>query len=317
MQLDTTSISVAVWMVTYNHAAYIRQAVDSVMAQRTNFRFKLFIGEDYSTDETRNLCIALRDMYSDQIELLLNDHNIGAKENALRIYKRCFDSGAKYIALLEGDDYWTDPDKLQKQYDILEKHPEYALCHHAFDVIQDGGLIVTKDRNRLNSLKPIIEFEDILEFSYPKTLSVMFRSAALSKFPLIEFLNLDNDVGDIIIWPLILLNGKGYFLNENMGCYRSNSGGITNSMVSDQVVTRSKISILEKILSRGMYPNRSLLREYLAKHYFALFFYRRSLTHFFYSLFNLLRSKYLFHRIDINNRVTIGRLLVGLFARHG
>lgn len=119
---------VSVWMVTFNHQDYIAQAVESVMMQQTDFNVHLFIGEDFSSDNTRVICQSLKQKYPDQISLFLNEKNLGPIKNASNIYKACFNSGAKYIAMLEGDDYWTDPLKLQMQVDFMEANPSIGAC---------------------------------------------------------------------------------------------------------------------------------------------------------------------------------------------
>src|SRR5947209_2333706 len=96
----------AIWMVTYNHEKYITKALESVIKQEVNFKIKLFISDDRSTDKTIQICESFVLKYPDTIELIINDTNIGPEKNGLKTYYRCFQSGAKYIALLEGDDYW-------------------------------------------------------------------------------------------------------------------------------------------------------------------------------------------------------------------
>src|SRR5664279_2965814 len=97
---------VAVFMVTYNHEKYIAQSIESVLMQKTTFPFKLFIGEDCSTDNTRSICLEYFKQEPEKIELYLNEKNIGAIKNSHQIYKACYYSNAKYVAMLEGDDCW-------------------------------------------------------------------------------------------------------------------------------------------------------------------------------------------------------------------
>src|SRR5271157_958173 len=126
---------VAVFMVTYNHEQFIAQAIESVMMQKTNFPYKLFIGEDCSTDGTADICRNLKSKYKDRIELHINQKNLGASPNSNQLLEVCYRSGAKYVALLEGDDYWTDKQKLQIQVAFLEANPEYGSCCHRYKVL--------------------------------------------------------------------------------------------------------------------------------------------------------------------------------------
>src|SRR5690606_18572575 len=127
-----------VWLVTYNHQNYIRESLDSILNQKTNFDFKILIGEDFSTDDTRKICEEYKKKYPENIELYLHSRNIGSNANGLYLYEKCFESDASYIALCEGDDYWTDPLKLQKQVDFLEGNPEYIGCFHNTDVLNQN-----------------------------------------------------------------------------------------------------------------------------------------------------------------------------------
>ena len=110
---------VSVCCATYNHEPYIKKALDSVLNQSTDFDFEIIIGEDCSTDRSRDVLDEYKKRYPDKITLIYRDHNVGAKRNFEEIYSL---AKGKYIIVLETDDYWTDPRKLQLQYEYLEKH---------------------------------------------------------------------------------------------------------------------------------------------------------------------------------------------------
>ena len=138
MNSKTDDIMVAVYMITYNHEKYILQSVESIIEQRTNFRYKLFIGDDNSLDGTSVILASLKDKYPYKIDYTLNTTNLGASKNAINIFYRCFNSGAKYIGMCEGDDYWADRYKLQKQIDFLEANDDYAICfHRVYELAKD------------------------------------------------------------------------------------------------------------------------------------------------------------------------------------
>lgn len=115
---------VSIKMITYNHAAFIGQAIESVLQQKTTFPFELVIGEDCSTDGTREAVFEYQKKNPDIIRVITSDRNVGMKNNGLRTLNAC---RGKYIAFCEGDDYWQSPHKLQKQVDYLERHPECGL----------------------------------------------------------------------------------------------------------------------------------------------------------------------------------------------
>ena len=122
---------VSVMMITYNHAPYIAQAIEGVLRQKVDFPIELVIGEDCSTDGTREIVLEYEKKSPQFIRVIMSDKNVGMKKNALRTGRNC---RGKYIAFCEGDDYWHHPDKLQKQVDYLENHPECGLVYSSYDI---------------------------------------------------------------------------------------------------------------------------------------------------------------------------------------
>ncbi|OZI13512.1 glycosyl transferase family 2 [Bacillaceae bacterium SAS-127] len=116
---------VSIHCATYNHENYIADAIEGFMMQKTNFDFEVLIGEDCSTDRTREIVEKYIRLYPDHIRLITSEHNVGARKNLIRLHEQ---SRGKYIAFCEGDDYWLDPYKLQKQVDYMESHPECTFC---------------------------------------------------------------------------------------------------------------------------------------------------------------------------------------------
>ena len=165
---------VSVCMITYNHENFIKEAIEGVLNQKCNFILELVIGEDFSTDATRILC----EFYSKNnpaIKLLPSEKNIGVIPNLLRTIKAC---KGKYIAICEGDDFWIDPLKLQKQFDYLELHPEYVLSYHnvvAINVIDDK-----RTRSELEEEIFTKEAEDIPVGHPTHTSSMLFRNIIIN-----------------------------------------------------------------------------------------------------------------------------------------
>src|SRR6476646_879599 len=121
-------------LLTYNHEKYIRQCLDGILIQKTDFPFIVIIGEDCSTDLTAEICREYESKYPSLFQLHCNKVN-NISVNSLNNWELCIASDAKYIALLEGDDYWTDPYKLQKQVDFLEAHLDFNICFHSVKVL--------------------------------------------------------------------------------------------------------------------------------------------------------------------------------------
>lgn len=130
---------VSVHMLTYNHEPYIRQAIEGVMAQKTDFEFELVIGEDFSKDKTREICFEYQKKYPDKIRVLWWHENVSKYGgNLRRITAHC---RGEFIAFCEGDDYWIDPLKLQKQVEVMRKNPNLGFCFTNARILQhDSGV---------------------------------------------------------------------------------------------------------------------------------------------------------------------------------
>jgi glycosyltransferase involved in cell wall biosynthesis len=208
-------------MVTYNHARYIRQAIESVLAQKATFPYELVIGEDCSQDETRQIVSEYYRGHPDRVRLIISETNVGARKNFNRTFQAC---RGQYIAILEGDDYWTSVDKLQKQVNFLDSSPAYSMVFHNVAVSREHE---QEDENRslhcADNLKETLTFYDLLRNNYICTLSVMFRRSTFDGIPPVFDLSI---IGD---WPIHLLNaehGNVRYLKEVMGVYRIHSQGL-------------------------------------------------------------------------------------------
>lgn len=202
-------------MITYNHEAFIAQAIEGVLMQITNFRFELIIGEDFSTDKTREICIEYQKKYPELIKLLPSDKNLGMQENGLRTIKACT---GKYIALCEGDDYWTDPYKLQKQVDFLEANEDAVICYHPMiELFQDGAMVPQK---RSVFHVPISTRQTLFNVNFISTLTVVFKSEFLN---LSLLSNIQTAMGDYPLYLSLLAdpNKNILYIDEYMGVYRS------------------------------------------------------------------------------------------------
>ena len=137
---------VSIFCLTYNHVGYIRDALDGFVNQKTNFKYDVFVYDDASTDGTSDILMKYQEMYPDVFNVYISERNTWKDENR---YKFLYDLeiknlNAKYVAVCEGDDYWTDPLKLQKQVDILEKNQKISLCCHAYQTLKmlNGNMIL-------------------------------------------------------------------------------------------------------------------------------------------------------------------------------
>lgn len=217
---------VSICVQTYNHENYIKQCLDSLLMQDTNFTFEILIGEDASTDETRNICIDYAEKYPDKIRLFFHhrDNNIKVHGNPTGRFNSTYNfysSKGKYIAYCEGDDYWVDSLKLQKQVDFLESNPEYVVCWTDFKVLNQHGHITTNEFGYTNEVIDI-GFDNLFRPYSTYTLTVLFKKES---FNLDLFSTLDYRK-DNTIYALLLREGKGAFLNFVSSVYRIHEGGV-------------------------------------------------------------------------------------------
>lgn len=255
---------VVVQMVTYNHEKYVEQAIESVMMQKTSFRYKLIIAEDYSTDRTREICIELKNKYPDKIDLLLNSRNLGVTLNALQVHKACIASGAKYVAICEGDDYWTDPLKLQKQVDFLESNSDFILCAH-YRYLQDS------DEHLVLQESPISDVMDGADLAHGVTFhsaTALFRNfKSESEFP---FWIVDCPIADWALFVYLGQFGHIKILAEHMMVYRFTRTGIFSSLSVIQS-TRNYIQTASMLLQRiSENQTRTNLKQLIAGQYIKL-----------------------------------------------
>lgn len=160
----------SVWVVTYNQEKYISQCLDSILEQKTNFEFEIVIGEDHSTDSTREICEQYAKKYNN-ITLLPLEDNLGLVKNWERTLNACT---GKYVAMCEGDDFWTNENKLQVQVDFLESNPAFSISFHKVNVFFEGGVTEHKLFEHLEERE--FSAEEVYDKWTILTGSVVFRN---------------------------------------------------------------------------------------------------------------------------------------------
>jgi len=211
---------ISVLMITYNHEKFIAQAIESVLIQQVNFKYEIVIGEDCSTDRTKDIVVDYQEKYSDRIKLLSQEKNAGMHKNFIDAYYSC---RGKYIALLEGDDYWTDPHKLQKQVEFLEANPEYVICFHRVKVLEKNRFVeddITEQRYN-NIITFPVNLNNLLTLgNFIHTPSVVFRNI-IKEYPWEYLLS---PVGDYFLYIILAKNGYIKRLEDVMAVYRKGVG---------------------------------------------------------------------------------------------
>lgn len=250
---------VSVQMITYNHEPYIRQAIEGVMMQKTDFEFELVIGEDCSQDKTREICFEYQKRYPDKIRVLWWHENVSKLGgNGRRTGAHC---RGEFIALCEGDDYWTDPLKLQKQVDAMRRYPNVGLCFcGAQQLWQENG--VFEDRKHGSFSPGVIHGKRFLLHHLfgadPKvmpgpegfimTATTLFRRAMLQQARLrFDVFNWRLYLGDKTLFYGLSSISDVFFLPDSVAVYRRSSSGIMTAK------------------GNWVYRDSSLLRMYYAR----------------------------------------------------
>lgn len=215
---------VSVKMITYNHALFIAQAIEGVLQQKTTFPFELVIGEDCSTDGTRETVFEYQKKYPDIIRVITSDKNVGMMRNSLRALKAC---RGKYLAVCEGDDYWQSPYKLQKQVDYLERHPECGLVCTDWDIYLHRTKKIIKNFNYSRGCRSPMHLT--IEQIIGKEAAAVTTCTVMGRRKLIEQV-IDEDpylhqnekflMGDIQLFAELAVISKVSYYPESLATYR-------------------------------------------------------------------------------------------------
>ena len=226
MRNGTNSIPlVSICCVTYNHEKYLRQCLDGFVMQQTNFAFEILVHEDASTDSTAHILKEYENKYPTLFRCVYQVENQFKKQNVLIniLFKMV---RGKYIALCEGDDYWVDFGKLQKQVQFLEANDEFSICYHKTKILRDDQL--SEHTKTIRDRSFVFNFFDSLQSKNGNTLSMVLRTSVFEKIEM-DSLFFGLKIGD---WPLeciATMKGSGFFMIEKMGVYRVHNSGLSRS----------------------------------------------------------------------------------------
>jgi glycosyltransferase involved in cell wall biosynthesis len=247
---------VSVVVITYNHEKYIRQALDSILVQNVDFAFEILIGDDCSTDQTAEIIGEYQQRFPHIIKPILRSENIGATKNLYDIFLRC---AGDYIAILDGDDFWTDKEKLRIQTNFLENNETYIACTHRYSVVDENNKIIQKTYNGAGRPESgdytLNNFLNYIYYGHPGTL--VFKNIFLEpKYNYSIIVEADRWICDITLGLILTCLGKVYVLDGIMASYRSfQIIGRTNWSSSIAKVNNlsDRIEFLEKLEQYCLY----------------------------------------------------------------
>lgn len=224
---------VSVYCPTYNHKKYLSRCLDSIVAQKTSFPFEIIVRDDASTDGTSDIIKTYQAQYPDRIVPLILSENHFSQGLSLVAFEKAFRlMRGKYIAVCEGDDFWTDENKLQKQVDFMESHPDHSLCGHASFCADENGTFIKDKFFRPKQESCDLTMEEIIGSWSMPTCSLFYRKSCRTDI-IIPFQG-DCINGDYAQMVYFALKGKVYYLDEPLGAYRiSSSGSISQRIRKD------------------------------------------------------------------------------------
>lgn len=281
---DVNDIMVSIACLTFNHEQYIREALDSFIMQKTDFVYEIIVSDGGSQDNTRKIVEEYQNKYSGKIWTIFPDVDPGAALCFDLLLRSC---KGKYIAICEGDDYWSVPDKLQKQADFLEEHEDFGLVHTELDILFQENKLIQKNINCIDKMDNgrTLSKEELLEAILTGTYVVRTPSVMLRKELLLQVIDGDKFLfgnnflmGDTPLWVELSRITKFFYLDESTAVYRKNFGSMSRQ-INLKKKLRFKLSSAELRMYFCLKYNFSSSFEDRVRT-----FYKRSL--FFYSVFD-------------------------------
>ena len=282
---------VSIVMIAYNVEKFISAAIESVLAQKVNFTYELVIGEDCSTDRTRQIALNFQREHPDKIKVLYHKKNLGLTPNCVATHNACT---GKYIALLDADDFWTNTRKLQIQIDFLESHPNYAGCAHQclkiYEADYQKPAAFGEQLNRDYILLDMIGHRKFHTSSFVYRKSIWDTCGGIPK---------DISSNERAIYPMVALFGKIRYIKETMGVYRLTGQGLSSRVNYKELETDFQMipwlkqinpafpaSRFKSFLHQcnytygvGAIPLRSLVKHYLMTVFYSMSYFPRNLGH--------------------------------------
>ncbi|WP_034888154.1 glycosyltransferase [Gillisia sp. Hel_I_29] len=252
------NVVVSVLVQTFNHGSYISECLDSILMQKTNFNYEILIGEDNSNDLTREICIDYAKRFPEKIKLFLHHPKnkifiLDGPTGNFNAFYNLFSANGAFIAFCEGDDKWTDPNKLQDSVDFLNLHKDYSFAYHSFETIDAINLPKSSEEEKNQPLVDINSIKLKRCAYHPLLLTTCFRNH-FQDIPaeIVNVINIDS-----FMISLLGNYGNAKFLKKiKPSQYRKHDGGIWSLQLREKQI-RSKILTYKNI--SNYYNNKEKL----------------------------------------------------------
>ena len=234
---------VSVIVLTYNHEKYIRQALDSILMQKVDFKYEILVGDDCSTDGTPEILLEYQNRYPDIFCIRLRRKNIGATKNAYELLSM---AKGNYIAACEGDDYWIDSNKLKIQVDFLEKNTTFIGCAHDCLIVDDNGVPYKKQRLSWVTSKKIYTLKNFKGIVLPgQAATIVRRNLYKNNQDNYEiFYKAHKHIGDRTTILIYASQGDFFHFKDKMSAYRR---GTSNIGLTETIYNKKRNWILEDL----------------------------------------------------------------------
>lgn len=315
---------VGVKVITYNHEQFIADCLEGILKQRTTFPVKIYIHDDASTDQTKAILGTYEQKYPTLVQVYYQPENTYYSKNK-REKRAPFDNliQGKYIALCEGDDYWTDPLKLQKQVDFLERNPDFSFSFHFVDKLTDSGITpeVIPDAPEIIDVRDVILMKSEVARIIIRTCSVLHRTQ-FQHFP--DWVRGSSNL-DYALFLHLAASGKGYCIKQVMSVYRIHPQGAYSGIMLNKdlrqlaLVYLNNIQMLTKFNKHLKYQhNAETNRSILNRHYLFLTTNRSPLTHFKFFLSRLINFDFRNMANEFKLNYSLGiRIILHLLGKDG
>lgn len=257
-KVKNDKVILSIGMLTYNQAKYVRQTLDGIVMQKVDFRYEVIVGDDCSTDGTQDILREYAERYPGIFKLVLREKNIGVTRNNFDLKHRAC---GKYFACLEGDDYWTDENKLQIQVDFLESHQEYIACVHKCLFVDENSN--PKENTPINGWycnKEVFSLKEFERGELPgQTATLMYRNIFLDKTKDFSIMYKASDkIGDKTAILLLLSYGNIYNMDRVMSCYRYVIQAGESNVSSDYIGKNNRDELVKYLITLEEYARKEL-----------------------------------------------------------